>query len=88
MTEQEISDSYRKRFSSHDQVEQYVNRLFKKQKTSSLVESIIVIPSNIEHRLIDTFDRTKYEWLRDISLEHSYGPRANPSNFFRNSSRF
>ena len=82
MTEQEIADSYRRRFSSHDQVEQYVNRLFKKQKTSSLVESIIVIPSNIEHRLIDTFDRTKYEWLGDISLEHSHGPRANPSNFF------
>ena len=85
MTEQEIADSYRRRFSSHDQVEQYVNRLFKKQKTSSLVESIIVIPSNIEHRLIDTFDHTKYEWLGDISLEHSWGPRAEPHNFFPSS---
>ena len=87
MTEQEIADSYRRRFSSHDQVEQYMNRSFNKQKTSSLVESIMVIPSNIEHRLIDTFDRTKYEWLGDILLKHSWGPRAKPRNFFPSSLR-
>ena len=74
MTEQEIADSYRRRFSSHDQVEQYVNRLFRKEEEHNVATGhIVVIPSNIEHRLIDTFDNKKYEWMNEIQLEYRRG---------------
>ena len=85
MTEQEIADSYRRRFSSYDRVEQYVHRLFKDEKKYPLTEYIVVIPLNIEYRLIDTFDRTKYEWLKDIQLKYSWEPHANPNSFFPSS---
>ena len=87
MTEQEIADSYRRRFSSYDRVEQYVHRLFKDEKKYPLTEYIVVIPLNIEYRLIDTFDRTKYEWLKDIQLKYSWEPHANPNSFFPSSLR-
>ena len=85
MTEQEIADSYRRRFSSYDRVEQYVHRLLENEKKYPCIEYIVVIPSNIEYRLIDTFDHTKYEWLRNIQLKHSWGPYASSNNFFQSS---
>jgi len=69
MTEGEVSDRYRSRFSDYRQVNEYVKGILAAAKEDTITVNIIVIPSNIEHRLIDTSDydqATKLEEIRTI----------------------
>ena len=82
MTELEIADMYRMRFSSHEQVDQYVNRFFNRGLATSLINDIIVIPSNISHRLVDSFDSAKYRWMEEIPIKHDYQMYIDSHKFF------
>ena len=72
MTEQEVCDSYRKRFRNHDSVEQYITKIsdlkIELTSTDTIKANIIIIPSNIEHRLIETSDYEKFKWFRSIKM--------------------
>lgn len=81
MTEMEIAYMYRMRFSSHEQVDQYVNRFFNRGLDTSLINDIIVIPSNISHRLVDSFDPAKYSWMENIPNKHEYSTYDNKKFF-------
>ena len=77
MTEQEICDSYRSRFRNHDQVEQYIKKASTYKigvtPTDIIKVNVIIIPSNIEHRLIETSDYEKFEWFNSITMHPSLG---------------
>ena len=72
MTEQEVCDCYRRRFSNHDTLEQYIsdNTSRKAFSPDGLLLNIIIIPSNIEHRLIDTSGYKKLKWIEDIKMKY------------------
>ena len=64
MTEQEISDAYKKRFSTLADVENYIEKLNKYNYGRSVIRgNIIIIPSIIEGRLLDTSDHNDFSWL-------------------------
>ena len=75
MTEQEICDCYRRRFTNHDQVEQYIEKILNYKTglipTDIIKINLIIIPSNIENRLIETSDYDKFDWFRSIKLHPS-----------------
>ena len=73
MTEQEIADLYKRRFSSHVQIDQYVEKILSDKRSNTIIENIVIIPSNIEHRLLDTFDFEKFQWMDNIQLEKHNG---------------
>ena len=87
MTEQDVCDYYKQRFSNHDTLKQYIsdNTPRKALISDGVNLNIIIIPSNIEHRLIDTSDYTKLEWITRINSKYSTPccPRNFPRlNFF------
>jgi len=64
MTEQEISDAYKSRFHMTEKTEEYLDSmedLFDDEV--EILGEVIVIPSSIERKLIDTDDPQKFEWL-------------------------
>ncbi len=65
MTEQEVSDAYKSRFHATEEVEGYLDSIedILGDETNILGE-IIVIPSSIDRRMIDTDDYERFEWLR------------------------
>ena len=64
MTEQEISDAYKKRFSTLVDVENYIEKLNKYDYGKSVIRgNLIIIPSIIERRIIDTSDNSDFSWL-------------------------
>jgi len=69
MIEQEISDAYKSRFHTMEDTERYLDSLedLLDNDTDALGE-VIVIPSSIERRLIDTDDPKKFEWLNHKTL--------------------
>lgn len=69
MSEQEICDCYKKRFLNHDAVEQYIKDAIGIRTilaTDGIDVGIVVIPSNIDHRIIDTSDNERLEWIKNI----------------------
>lgn len=75
MTEQEICDCYRGRFRNNDQVEQYIKKA-SAYKTGlipadTIKANVIIIPSSIRHRLIETSDYEKFEWFKSIKMSTS-----------------
>ena len=75
MTEQEVCDSYRGRFRNHDQVEQYIAKISAWKtgliQSDTIKVNVIIIPSNIERRLIETSDYKKFEWFDSIKMSPS-----------------
>ena len=69
MTEREIADLYKKRFSNYEYVNQYIENLLVGYDSSAIIANIVVIPINIEHRLVNTFDYEKFRWIEDIKLK-------------------
>ncbi|MBI2076261.1 MAG: ATP-binding protein [Candidatus Aenigmarchaeota archaeon] len=67
MTEQEISDAYKGRFYTAEEVETYINNLTAKEENALILGNIIVIPSILDRRLINTDDIRDFSWL-DPSL--------------------
>ena len=78
MTESEISDCYRRRFFNHEHIKQYVEKILIDEYKDPLTINIVVIPSNIERRLIDSSDPNEVENLRSIEItgygEHNFFP--------------
>ena len=79
MTESEISDRYRSRFSNYKQVNQYIKELLIDTKENTITVNILVIPSNIEHRLIDASNYDQIEKLQSISVSASFGNAGLPN---------
>ena len=73
MTEQEIADMYKNRYSNQDQVNQYVENILVDESSSEIIGNIVIIPSNIMHRLIDTFNEEKIYWIDGIRLTQYSG---------------
>ena len=69
MTEQEIADLYKRRFSNREQVNRYVKKILVGLRIGLIIGNIVILPSNIDHRLIDTFDSRKFQWIEDIRLK-------------------
>ena len=68
MTELEIADLYKKRFSNQDQVNQYIEKILFNETPAGITGNIVIIPTNIEHRLVNTFNREKITSIDEISL--------------------
>ncbi len=79
MTENEVSDSYRSRFSNYKQVNQYINDSLVDVKNDEITLNILVIPSNIEHRMIDASDTNELEKLKSVRLPTSGGISGFPN---------
>ena len=73
MTESEVSDRYRNRFSNYEQVNGYIDRILVGAKENAIIANIIVIPSNIEHRLIDASDHDQIERLESMEVSNNFG---------------
>ena len=73
MTESEVSDRYRNRFSNYEQVNGYIKRILVGAKENAITANIIVIPSNIEHRLIDASDYDQIENLQTMEVSNNFG---------------
>ena len=70
MTEQEIAYCYQSRFSNNKRVDKYVKKIMVGREPDSIATNIVVIPSNIDNRLIDTSDYKKFEWINGIKLRN------------------
>lgn len=69
MTEQEIAEAYRTRFYTVEQVEDYIRKLTHTKLANAVVlGNIIVIPSTIDRRLIDTSNDNEFAWLNPNSI--------------------
>ena len=73
MTESEVSDRYRNRFSNYEQVNDYIKRILVGAKENAITANIVVIPSNIEHRLIDASDYDQIENLQTMNVGDNFG---------------
>ena len=73
MTESEVSDRYRNRFSNYEQVNGYIDRILVGAKENAITANIIVIPSNIEHRLIDASDYDQIKRLESMEISNNFG---------------
>ena len=86
MNEQEICDCYKRRFSNNDDLNQYINNLISNTEVNVLgitIARIVIIPSNIEHRLINTINYEELKWIETIKLKfdfNDYVCRANLSD--------
>lgn len=86
MTEQDICDCYRRRFTSYDRVERYVDKITKRMiplLQSEIYMSVVVIPSDIEHRIIDTSDYEELKWLTEINPNPNLASISSKSFFPR-----
>ena len=71
MDEQEICDSYKRRFSNHDTVEQYLEKITWNDAfpLDGIGVEIVIIPSRIEHRIINTSSYEQLEWIKHVKLK-------------------
>ena len=63
MVEQEISDMYKNRFHTYEEMEDYLNKIMYDNDQEKILLQIIVIPTNLDRRLIDTTNYEEFEWL-------------------------
>ena len=80
MTESEISDRYRSRFSNYKQVDQYIKEILIDAKDNTITVNILVIPLNIEHRLIDASNYDQIVKLQSINVSTNLSNTGLPNN--------
>ena len=68
MIEQEIADAYKDYSANNNLVDLYINKI-KDHNKDGIIGNIIVIPSNIQHRLINTCDYRKYENMDEYDTQ-------------------
>lgn len=76
MSEQEICDCYKRRFSNRDSVEQYIRDITSRMRTFSpdgIGVEIVMVPSNIDHRIMDTSDYEQLEWIKHVKMRQKWG---------------
>jgi hypothetical protein len=85
MTEQEVSDAYKNRFNTFEEVENYIKNIRIGPSSDfgniSILGNIIIIPSLIDKRLINTTNDEDFSWINanQIDFEPS-GFRLAPRN--------
>lgn len=74
MTEIEVSDTYRRRFTGYQEVESYISRLLEVEKfiMPQIIGQIIAIPTIIR-RMIDTSNVKEFSWINQRKL--NFKPR-------------
>jgi len=70
MTEMEVSDAYKRRFTGYQEVESYLSQLLEIKVSESLeiLGRIIVIPTMLK-RIINTSDIKEFEWMKQLSFK-------------------
>jgi hypothetical protein len=70
MTEVEVSEAYKIRFVTYERVDDYINELLEYEPTSELViGQIIIAPSVIDRRIIDTYDKESFSWINPNNID-------------------
>jgi hypothetical protein len=62
MEEREVSEAYRRRLTNYDNVGVYVRQVISEQNIAGLAQ-IIIVPTQLDYRLIDTSKRQMFEWI-------------------------
>ena len=78
MSEQEICDCYKRRFSNRDSVKQYIRDITSRMRTfppDGIGVEIVMVPSNIDHRIMDTSDYKQLEWIKHVKMRQEWGSR-------------
>lgn len=69
MEEREVSDAYRRRFTTYQQVDGYIKMVLSKtDPRCKVLGQIVVIPSVLDTRLIDTSDNEALAWLNPTKI--------------------
>jgi hypothetical protein len=80
MTEIEINDAYKRRFTSYQEVESYISKMLKIKgsDSSQIIGQIIVIPT-ILTRMIEISNMKEFDWMNKLSFKpkYSYLPLSN-----------
>lgn len=63
MIEQEISNMYKNRFHTYEEIGDYLDKILLDNNQEKILTQIIVIPTNLDRRLIDTTNYKEFEWL-------------------------
>lgn len=73
MTEMEVSDTYRRRFISYEEVESYISKLLHLEEFISpqIVGQIVVIPTVLK-RMIDTSNMKEFDWMNRFDFRPRY----------------
>lgn len=73
MTEIEVSDTYRRRVTSYQEVESYISEVLQIKETMlpQIIGQIIVIPTIVQ-RMIDTSDIKEFDWMNKLSFKPKY----------------
>ena len=80
MTENEVSDRYKSRFSNYKQVNRYIKEILTDAKEDTIIVNVVVIPSNIEHRLVDASNYDEIKKLQSIQCKSSFNGMELPNN--------
>lgn len=80
MTESEVADRYRSRFSNYKQINQYIEEMLTETKENTITTNVLVVPSNIENRLIDASNYEQIEKLQSIRVSSYFGNTGLPNN--------
>ena len=79
MSEMDVADCYRSRFSNYDQLGNYVRGILPGSTKGEITASIIVIPLNIRHRLVDASDSDQIKTLVSIRIDTNFGGHDRPN---------
>ncbi|AJM91721.1 AlbA family DNA-binding domain-containing protein [Nitrosopumilus piranensis] len=80
MTENEVSDCYRRRFFNYKQVNQYINETLVDVKEDTVTLNVLVVPSNMQYRMIDTSNYEEIEKIQSIKYP-LYFPQNSLPNY-------
>ncbi len=80
MSEMDVADCYRSRFSHYDQLGNYIQDILPGSKKGEVTASIIVIPLNIRHRLVDASDYDQIKMLESIRIDKDFRSRSLPNS--------
>jgi hypothetical protein len=70
MTEIEVNDAYKRRFTGYQEVESYLSKLFdiKGFKSPQIIGQIAVIPTTLR-RMVETSNMKEFEWMNQLSFK-------------------
>lgn len=73
MTEIEVSDAYRRRFTGYQEVESYISKLLEPKEfiMPQIIGQIIVIPTILSH-LIETSNTKEFDWMNELDFKPKY----------------
>ena len=65
MEEREVSEAYRRRFATYQQVDEYVDKVLAQLtiKEARAIGHIVLVPTVVDTQLIDTSTSSSFEWI-------------------------